>query len=100
MTLLMLLEMVASAFGDRVAVGTASRGLTYQELHDRAGAGAEVIRRHGAQHLAYVGSSGAGFLVIAEACRGPDDDDLGVRWRSRGGGRGAAPWMIVPSCGW
>ena len=55
MTLLMLLEMVASAFGDRVAVGTRAGGLTYQQLLDRAGAGAEVLRRRGAAHLAYVG---------------------------------------------
>ena len=38
----MLLEMVAGAFGDRLAVGTGDRGLTYQQLHDRAGGGAAV----------------------------------------------------------
>jgi acyl-CoA synthetase (AMP-forming)/AMP-acid ligase II len=59
----MLLEMVASAFGDRLAIGTATRGLTYQQLHERAGAGAALLRRHGAQHLAYVGSSDAAFPV-------------------------------------
>ena len=63
MTLLMLLEMVASAFGDRLAIGTRAGGLTYRELHERAGAGVEVLRRHGAQHLAYVGSSGDAFPV-------------------------------------
>ncbi|MEO7429393.1 MAG: class I adenylate-forming enzyme family protein [Acidimicrobiales bacterium] len=63
MTLLMLLEMIASAFGDRLAIGTAAQGLTYQDLYDRAGAGAEVLRRHGAQHLAYVGSSNEAFPV-------------------------------------
>ncbi len=63
MTLLMLLEMVASAFGDRLAVGTRADGLTYQQLYDRAGAGAELIRRRQANHLAYVGSSDAGFPV-------------------------------------
>ena len=59
----MLLEMIASALGDRLGVGTAARGLTYQQLHDRAGAGAEVLRRHGARHLAYVGSSDEAFPV-------------------------------------
>ncbi len=63
MTLLMLLEMIASAFGDRLGIGTASGGLTYQQLHDRAGAGAEVIRSHGARHVAYVGTSDAAFPV-------------------------------------
>ncbi len=61
MTLLMLLEMVASAFGDRVAVGSAARGLTYEELLARAGAGASVLRRCGAQHLAFVAGSDPAF---------------------------------------
>ncbi len=59
----MLLEMVASAFGDRVAVGSTARGSTYRQLHDRAGAGAEVLRSHGATHLAYVGPSDAALPV-------------------------------------
>ncbi len=59
----MLLEMVASAFGDRLAVGRAKCGLTYQQLHDRAGAGAQVLRRAGAAHLAYVGPSDEAFAV-------------------------------------
>jgi acyl-CoA synthetase (AMP-forming)/AMP-acid ligase II len=63
MTLLMLLEMVASAFGDRLGIGRRSDGLTYQQLHDRAGAGAELLRRSGARHLAYVGTSGPAFPV-------------------------------------
>lgn len=57
----MLLEMVASALGDRLAIGTTAGGLTYQQLLHRAGAGAEVLRRHGAQHLAYIGTSDAAF---------------------------------------
>ncbi|MEZ5179831.1 MAG: class I adenylate-forming enzyme family protein [Acidimicrobiales bacterium] len=57
MTLLMLLEMVAGAFGDRLAVGTGDRGLTYQQLHDRAGGGAAVLRSRRARAVAYVGTS-------------------------------------------
>lgn len=63
MTLLMLLEMVASAFGDRLAIGTAGTGITYEQLLARAGAGAEVLRRAGAKHLAFVGGSDAAFPV-------------------------------------
>ena len=63
MTLLMLLEMIASAFGDRLGIGTASDGLTYRQLHDRAGAGAEVLRRGGHQHLAYLASSEPAFPI-------------------------------------
>jgi acyl-CoA synthetase (AMP-forming)/AMP-acid ligase II len=66
-TLLMLLEMVASAFGDRLALGTTAGGLTYQQLLDRAGAGAEVLRQHGARHLAYVASSDEAFPVAVFA---------------------------------
>lgn len=53
----MLLEMVAAAFGDRLAVGTAERGLTYQQLLDRAGRGADAVRARGATSVAYVGTS-------------------------------------------
>ncbi len=52
MTLLTVLEMVASACGDRPAIGPVAHGLSCRQLHDRAGAGAgpEVLR--GARHLA------------------------------------------------
>ncbi len=63
MNLLLLLEMIASAFGDRLAVGTRAAGLTYQQLHDRAGAGAELLRARGVQHLAYVGTSSEALPV-------------------------------------
>ncbi len=63
MTLLLLLEMVAAALGDRVAVGTRAGGLTYRALLDRAGAGAEVLRRAGARHLAFVGTNDEAFPV-------------------------------------
>ena len=63
MTLLMLLEMIASAFGDRIAVGSRTGGLTYQQLADRAGAGAEVLRQHGAGHVAYLAPSQEAFPV-------------------------------------
>jgi acyl-CoA synthetase (AMP-forming)/AMP-acid ligase II len=66
-TLLMLLEMIASAFADRLAIGTSAGGITYGELLARAGAGAEIIRGHGAQHVAYVGESDVAFPVAVFA---------------------------------
>jgi len=63
MTLLMLLEMVAGAFGDRLAIGTTARGVTYAQLLERAGRGAEELRRRRVQHLAYVGTSDLAFPV-------------------------------------
>ena len=68
MTLLMLLEMVASAFGDRIAVGTADRHLTFAQLHRAAGVGADEIRRRGARHVAYVGQSDLAFPIAVFAC--------------------------------
>ncbi len=57
MTVLMLPEMVASAFGDRPAVSTDGRSLTHRQLYERAGDGAAVLRRRGVAHLAYMGTS-------------------------------------------
>jgi len=63
MTLVMLLEMVASAFGFRLGVGTAQRGLTYGELRDRSARGAGVIASHGASGVAYVATTDLAFPV-------------------------------------
>ncbi len=63
----MLLEMIASAFAERLAIGSTANGITYGELLARAGAGAEVIRGHGASHLAYVGESDTAFPVAVFA---------------------------------
>ena len=67
MTLLMLLEMIASAFGDRLAIGSLADGITYQQLLDRAAAGAAVVRARGAKHLAYIGPSDTAFPVAVFA---------------------------------
>jgi acyl-CoA synthetase (AMP-forming)/AMP-acid ligase II len=63
MTLLLLLEMMASAFGDRIAFGTRDAGLSYRRLHDRAGAGAAYLRSVGAGHVAFIGESSAALPV-------------------------------------
>jgi acyl-CoA synthetase (AMP-forming)/AMP-acid ligase II len=52
--IMMLLEMAASGFGDRVAVGPRNGGLTYQELFDRAGAAADRFRAEAVEHVAMV----------------------------------------------
>lgn len=51
----LLLEMVAGAAPDRVAVGRQSDGLTFPELHRRAGRAAAWLSGHGADHVAFVG---------------------------------------------
>jgi acyl-CoA synthetase (AMP-forming)/AMP-acid ligase II len=52
--IMMLLEMAASGFGDRVAVGNREGGLTYQQLFDRAGAAADRFRSEPIEHVAMV----------------------------------------------
>lgn len=44
MNLMMLLEMASSGFGDRTAVGSRDKGLTYEQLFQRAGAAAIRFR--------------------------------------------------------
>lgn len=63
MTLVMLLDMVAGAFGFRLGVGTSERGLTYADLRDRAARGAAVVADRGATALAYVGTTDLAFPV-------------------------------------
>ncbi len=49
---MMLLEMAADGFGDRVALGPADRGLTYRDLYDSAGAASVRFRADGGTHVA------------------------------------------------
>jgi len=52
MNLMMLLEMAAGSFGDRVAVRNGEDSLTYEELFAAAGRSAESIRASGASRVA------------------------------------------------
>ena len=55
MNLMMLLEMAASGFGDRTAVGSNDgTGLTYQQLYAEAGAAAERFAADGIDNVALV----------------------------------------------
>jgi len=69
-TLLLLLEMVASLLGDRRAVGSQEPGdgLSYAELLSRAGAGAALLQERGVRHLAYVGANDTALPVALFAC--------------------------------
>lgn len=63
MTLVLLLDMVVGAFGDRLAVGTRARGLTYAELSDRAARGGAIAAGIGARAVAYLGTTDLAFPV-------------------------------------
>lgn len=52
MNLMMLLEMAASGFGDRVAVTNGEDSLTYTELYEAAGAAAAEIAASGCERVA------------------------------------------------
>ena len=52
MNLMMLLEMAASGFGERVAIVSEGERLTYADLLRAAGAAAEAIAESGAKHAA------------------------------------------------
>lgn len=54
MNIMMLLEMAASGFGDRVAIGGADDAITYQQLYDRAGAAAKQFGDAGVDHVSLV----------------------------------------------
>ena len=57
MNIMMLLEMAAEAFGDRVAIGDKNSGMTYGDLADKAGKAAAWMREQPSQRLIYVDES-------------------------------------------
>ena len=63
MNLMMLLDMAAAGFDDRVAFGTHDHGVTYTELLARAEVGAAQLRELGVEHLVYVATNGPEFPV-------------------------------------
>ncbi len=63
MNLMMLLEMAASGFGDRVAVTNGAVSLTYQQLFDAAGSAARVVRASGAERVAVLDVSSLAIPV-------------------------------------
>jgi acyl-CoA synthetase (AMP-forming)/AMP-acid ligase II len=60
MNLLTILDMAASALGDRQALGHASEGPTYAELRQEAGTGGTYLRKE-AKATIFVGRSGHAF---------------------------------------
>jgi acyl-CoA synthetase (AMP-forming)/AMP-acid ligase II len=72
MNLMMLLEMAASGFGDRVAVQNGEQRLTYSELFLAAGRAGREIAASGAEHAAVldVNSLAVPVGLFASACAG------------------------------
>jgi acyl-CoA synthetase (AMP-forming)/AMP-acid ligase II len=63
MNLMMLLEMAAQGFGDRVAFKNGDDSLTYEQLFRAAGVAARELRDCGAQHLAVLDVSSLALPV-------------------------------------
>jgi acyl-CoA synthetase (AMP-forming)/AMP-acid ligase II len=64
MNLMMLLEMAASGFGDRVALGSRDgSGLTYEELFDRAGRAARLFSEAPIERVSLVDVSSAALPI-------------------------------------
>ncbi len=72
MNLMMLLEMAAEGFGDRVAVQSGSTKLTYQQLFAAAGVAALDLRASGAERMALldVSSPAVPIALFASAWAG------------------------------
>ena len=71
MNVVVLLDMAAAGYADRVALGSLTGGTTFDELARRAHGGAAVIRERGAGQLLFLGRNGPGmaqaFLAAAVA---------------------------------
>ncbi len=67
MNILMLLEMAADGFGERVAVGPLEGGLTYHDLRVRVGAGAAAIAEAGVERVAFVDIASEAFPLALYA---------------------------------
>jgi len=77
----MLLEMAASAYGDRPAVGTRADGISYESLSRTVAGGAGMITASGARTVAFVGLNGPALpvLLMASAAAGVPFSPLNYR---------------------
>ncbi|WP_322767237.1 fatty acid--CoA ligase family protein [Frankia sp. Cr1] len=64
MSIGMLLDMAAMAFGDRVALGRRGDGITFEHLVRVSAGGATLLRSSGAERVAYLGGNSAAFPAV------------------------------------
>ena len=81
MNILMLLEMAASGFGERVALGSRRDGVTYQALHEAAAVGGALVRSQGRRTVVYVGENGPGFPLALFAAAAANVPFLPLNYR-------------------
>ena len=86
MSIGMLLDMAASGYGERVALGSRTDGVSFAELARRAAGGASVAAQHGASQLAFVGRNGPAVpqLLFSAALAGIPFSPLNYRLSREG----------------
>jgi acyl-CoA synthetase (AMP-forming)/AMP-acid ligase II len=62
MSIPLLLEMAASGYGERVALGPLAGGMTFEDLQIRALGGATVVADRAPSHVVFVGRNGPGYV--------------------------------------
>jgi len=86
MSITMLLEMAASAYGDRAALGARADGISYESLSRTVAGGAGMITASGARSVAFVGLNGSALpaLLMASAAAGVPFSPLNYRASAEG----------------
>jgi acyl-CoA synthetase (AMP-forming)/AMP-acid ligase II len=80
MNLFTILDMAASGFGDRQAIGRRGRGPTFAELRRQATVGGSHLRRQGSTTV-FVGQSGRAFATAFFACNWADRPFVPLNYR-------------------
>ncbi|MEO3787557.1 fatty acid--CoA ligase family protein [Actinocorallia sp. B10E7] len=81
MNTLMLLEMTAAGFGERVALGPLDRGMTYEALQAAALSGGARLRAGGRRTVVYIGENGPAFPVALFAAAAANVPFLPLNYR-------------------
>jgi acyl-CoA synthetase (AMP-forming)/AMP-acid ligase II len=80
MNLFTIIDMAASGFGDRQAIGQSGRGPTFAELRRQAAVGGAHLRRQGTPTV-FVGQSGPAFASAFFACNWADVPFVPLNYR-------------------
>ena len=94
---MMLLEMAADGFGDRVALGPADGGLTYRDLYDSAGAASVRFRADGGSHVAMADLSSVAMPISLFGAAWADLPFVPLNYRSTDGELATLASRISPA---
>jgi len=97
MNLMMLLEMASSSFGERIAVTSGDRHLSYADLFRAAGVGAAKAAAAGVRHLAYLDVSSPALPIGLFAAAWAGVPFVPLNYRLTGSELEALVAQIAPS---